>query len=119
MAYFIQRVEIHTKKFISRNPVIRLGGKIAKRDKKGIPDDPGAPLKTGRPMLFMIGLALLLIGLFISLGSVFHNILRVFTTETSHLVYGPYDWAAAIVGALALLVGIIILMFSKTTTKAA
>jgi uncharacterized membrane protein len=67
----------------------------------------------------MIGLVMLLIGLFISLGSVFHNILKVFVNDTSHLVYGPYDWAAAIVGALALLVGIIFLMFSKGTTKTA
>lgn len=76
-------------------------------------------MKTGKPMLFMVGLALLLLGLFISLGSVFHNVLRVFTNETSHQVYGPYDWAAAIAGALALLVGIIILMFSKSSPKSA
>jgi uncharacterized membrane protein HdeD (DUF308 family) len=82
-------------------------------------DDPGAPIKTGKPITFMLGMALLLIGLFISLGSVFHNIVRVFTTETSHEIYGPYDWAAAIVGALALLVGIIMLMFSKSSVKTA
>jgi uncharacterized membrane protein HdeD (DUF308 family) len=75
------------------------------------------PEKTGRPMTFMLGLAVLFIGLFISLGSVFHNIVKVFVNETSWAVYGPYDWAAAIVGAVALLIGIIILMFSKGTTK--
>jgi hypothetical protein len=110
---------IHIKKFIWWEFVIRLGGKIAKKGKKEEPDDPGAPLKTGKPILFTIGLALLLIGLFISLGSVFHNVVEVFTNETSGDIYGPYDWAAAIVGALALLVGIIILMFSKSSPKSA
>ncbi len=110
-------MKIYTKKFISRNPVIRFGDKIARKDKTGEPEDPGAPLKTGKPMLFIVGLAMLLIGLFISLGSVFHNILEVFTNETSGDVYGPYDWTAAIIGALALLVGIIILMFSKSSPK--
>jgi hypothetical protein len=108
------------KKYISRKYDIREGGKIAKRGKKGREvADPGEPVSTGRPITFIIGLVVLLIGLFISLGSVFHNILKVFVNETSHSVYGPYDWAAAIVGALALLVGIIILMFSKGTAKTA
>ncbi len=107
------------KKFINRNHVISLGGIIAKRDKKEKIEDVGAPIKTGKPIAFILGMALLMIGLFISLGSVFHNILKVFVTETSWEVYGPYDWAAAIVGSLTLLVGIIILMFSKSSVKTA
>ena len=52
------------------------------------------------------------------MASVFHNILKIFVNSTSHKVYGPYDWATAIIGAIALLVGIILLMFSKATSKA-
>jgi uncharacterized membrane protein HdeD (DUF308 family) len=73
--------------------------------------------KQGKPVLFLAGLAALLIGLFIALGSLVHNVMKVFVTETSHNIYGPYDWAAAIVGAISLLVGILLLMFSKTASK--
>ena len=107
------------KKFINRNHVISLGGIIAKRGKKEKTVDAGAPIKTGKPIAFILGMALLMIGLFITLGSVFHNIVKVFVTETSGDIYGPYDWAAAIVGSLTLLVGIIILMFSKSSAKTA
>jgi uncharacterized membrane protein len=93
---------------------------MAKRGKTGTDEPSGArPEKSGRPITFILGLAILMIGLFISLGSVVHNILKVFVNETSADIYGPYDWMAAIVGAVALLVGIIILMFSKSTTKVA
>ncbi|UCG69368.1 MAG: hypothetical protein JSV09_16585 [Thermoplasmata archaeon] len=69
--------------------------------------------------MFLAGIIVLFIGLFIALGSVFHNVLKFFVNETSHAVYGPYDWAAAIIGAVTLLVGIILLMFSKGTSRPA
>jgi hypothetical protein len=76
------------------------------------------PEKTGRPVTFLAGLIVLFIGLFISLGSVIHNSLLMFTNETSHTVFGPMDWMAAIIGAVVLLVGIILLMFSKAPSTA-
>ncbi|UCE37093.1 MAG: hypothetical protein JSW00_16630 [Thermoplasmata archaeon] len=76
---------------------------------------PAEPEKTGRPITFLAGLIVLFIGLFIALGAVVHNTLMIFTNETSHLVFGPYDWTAAIIGAVVLLVGIILLMFSKVS----
>lgn len=76
------------------------------------------PEKTGRPVTFIAGLIVLFIGLFIALGSVMHNVLMTFTNQTSHLVFGPLDWMAAIIGAVVLLVGIILLMFSKAPTTA-
>jgi hypothetical protein len=76
------------------------------------------PEKTGRPIVFLAGLVVLLMGLFIVLGSVMHNVLLIATNETSHLVFGPLDWMAAIVGAVVLLVGIILLMFSKAPSPA-
>lgn len=77
------------------------------------------PEPTGRPVTYLAGLITLIIGLLIALASVFHNILMVFVNSTSHLVYGPYDWATAIIGAVILLVGIILLMFSKATSRPA
>ncbi|UCF08474.1 MAG: hypothetical protein JSW28_01945 [Thermoplasmata archaeon] len=67
----------------------------------------------GRPITFFAGLIALLIGLFIALGSLVHNHVKVFVNETSWAVYGPYDWTAAIIGAVVLLAGIILLLFSK------
>ena len=69
----------------------------------------------GRPITFLLGLGALFAGLFIALGSLVHNHAQVFVNETSHNVYGPWDWAAAIVGAVVLLVGILLLLFSKVT----
>ncbi len=68
-----------------------------------------------RPVFFLAGILMLLIGLFIALGSLVHNTIKVFVNDTSHLVYGPLDWIAVIIGAIALGVGIILLMFSKAT----
>lgn len=76
------------------------------------------PEPIGRPVAFIAGLLVLVIGLLIALASVFHNILKVFVNETSHKVFGPYDWATAIIGSIVLLVGIILLMFSKVTSRA-
>jgi choline-glycine betaine transporter len=73
-------------------------------------DDPN---KTARPVTFFLGLMILFVGLFITLGSLLHNHLEVLTNDTSSQVYGPMDWTAAIIGAVVLLVGIILLMFSK------
>lgn len=67
----------------------------------------------GRPITFLLGLGALFLGLFIALGSLVHNHAQVWVNETSHMVYGPWDWAAAIVGAVVLLVGILLLLFSK------
>lgn len=95
---------------------------MARKDKKkSAIEDEGIkgkePEKTGRPVVYLAGLAALFIGLFIALGSLVHNNLKVFVNKTSHAVYGPYDWTAAIIGAVALLVGIILLMFSRGTSK--
>ncbi len=67
----------------------------------------------GKPITFLAGLGALFIGLFIALGSLVHNHAQVFVNETSGNIYGPYDWAAAIVGAVVLLVGVLLLLFSK------
>jgi hypothetical protein len=108
-----------TKRFICHNGVHSLGGNIPRKDKKGDLETPTAePEKTGRPVVFLAGLIVLFIGLFIALGSVVHNILLIGTNETSHMVFGPLDWMAAIVGAVVLLVGIILLMFSKAPSPA-
>lgn len=69
--------------------------------------------KPGRPITFLAGLGALFVGLFIALGSLVHNHANVFVNETSGNIYGPWDWAAAIVGAVVLLVGILLLLFSK------
>ncbi|MEE9151710.1 MAG: tetratricopeptide repeat protein [Thermoplasmata archaeon] len=74
-----------------------------------VPEPPGGPVT------FLAGLIVLFIGLFISLGSMVHNTVKVFVNETSWSVYGPWDWSAVIIGAVALLVGIILLMFSNMT----
>jgi hypothetical protein len=96
-----------------------LGGRIPRKGKKGKgKTSAGEPEPTGRPVTFIAGLIALFIGLFIAIASVFHNTLKIFVNETSHKVYGPLDWTAAIIGAIALLVGIILLMFSKATSKA-
>jgi len=76
------------------------------------------PKSTGRPITYLAGLIVLFIGFFIALASVFHNTLKIFVNDTSHKVFGPYDWATAIIGAVALLVGIILLMLSKGVSKA-
>jgi hypothetical protein len=68
-----------------------------------------------RPVFFLAGILMLLIGLFIALGSLIHNTIKVFVNGTSHLVYGPLDWIAVIMGAIALGVGVILLMISKAT----
>ena len=47
------------------------------------------------------------------MGSLVHNHANVFVNETSGNIYGTWDWAAAIVGAVVLLVGILLLLFSK------
>ena len=99
------------------------GGKIPRKGKKRKGKDleetsVKEPESTGRPVTFIAGLLVLVIGLLIALASVFHNILKVFVTETSWEVYGPYDWATAIIGSVVLLVGIILLMFSKVTSRA-
>ena len=67
----------------------------------------------GRPITFLIGLGTLFMGLFIALGSLVHNHANVLVNETSGNIYGPWDWAAAIVGAVVLLIGILLLLFSK------
>jgi choline-glycine betaine transporter len=94
---------------------------MARKDKK-IPDEvlkerANEPQTQGRPVVYLAGLAALFIGLFIAIGSLVHNNLKVFVNETSHAVYGPYDWTAAIIGAVALLVGIVLLMFSRGTSR--
>ncbi len=71
------------------------------------------PRLLGRPGTFIVGLFVLLAGLFISLGSVVHNTLRVFVNETSWAVYGPWDWSMLIIGSVTLVVGIILLMLSN------
>lgn len=75
------------------------------------------PEREGRPVFYIAGLIALFAGLFITLGSLVHNNVKVFVNDTSWSVYGPYDWAAAIIGAIVLLVGIILLMFSKAASK--
>ncbi len=95
------------------------GGNIPRKDKNMDLETPTAePEKTGRPVAFLAGLIVLFIGLFIALGSIMHNVLMMFTNETSHMVFGPLDWMAAIIGAVVLLVGIILLMFSKAPSPA-
>lgn len=69
----------------------------------------------GRPITFLLGLGALFAGLFIAMGSLVHNHANVFVNETSGNIYGPWDWMAAIVGAVVLLVGILLLLFSKVT----
>ncbi len=98
----------------------RCGGNIAKRDKKGKGNDEvdkSTPEPTGRPVVFLAGIVVLFIGLFIAMGSLIHNNLKFFVNSTSHAVFGPWDWAAAIVGAITLLVGIILLMVSRSTSR--
>jgi hypothetical protein len=70
------------------------------------------PEKTVRPILFFIGLILMFAGLFITIGSVFHNHLMFWVTETSHDIYGPYDFTAGVIGAVVLLAGVIVLILS-------
>jgi len=102
----------NTIKLISTNLDTTIGGIIAEEleDEVPIRDEEKPP---GRPITFLAGLGALFLGLFIALGSLVHNHAQVFVNETSHTVYGPYDWAAAIVGSIVLLVGIILLLFSK------
>lgn len=113
--------ENYHKNIYKREPrYYRSGGSIPLGKKKGSDANPGNPPEGGgRPVLFLAGLITLFIGLFVSLGSVFHNTLKFFVNETSHEIYGPYDWAAAIGGAVVLLVGIVLLMFSKSSKAAA
>lgn len=59
-----------------------------------------------------MGLIIIFIGLFITLGSVFHNHLMFWVNSTSHGVYGPYDVTAGMMGAGILLVGVIVLILS-------
>ncbi len=75
------------------------------------------PEQTGRPLVYFAGLVTLLIGLFIAIGSLVHNNLKIFVNETSGDIYGPFDWGAAIIGAVVLLVGIILLMLSRGTSR--
>jgi hypothetical protein len=70
------------------------------------------PEKTVRPILFFLGLILILAGLFVTIGSVFHNHLMFWVTDTSHAIYGPWDVTAGIIGAVVLLAGVIILILS-------
>lgn len=102
----------YTIKLISLYPDTTMGGIIAEELPEEMPrrDEEEPP---GRPITFLAGLAALFLGLFIALGSLVHNHAQVFVNETSHRVYGPYDWAAAIVGSIVLLVGILLLLFSK------
>lgn len=100
--------------FISDYHNTRFGGIIADEfaEDETLSREPEPP---GRPITFFIGLGAVLAGLFIALGSLFHNHAQVFVNETSHRVFGPYDWMAAIIGSVILLVGVIILLFSKVT----
>jgi hypothetical protein len=102
-----------TIKFINDNLDTTYGGTIA--DELEIDEVPRREEEKppGRPITFFLGLGTLLLGLFIVLGSLVHNHAQVWVTETSHMVYGPYDWAAAIVGSVVFLVGILFLLFSK------
>lgn len=104
--------------------ILTFGGTIPRKKKteeaNTAPETPvKEPESTGRPMVFLAGLAALFIGLFIALGSLVHNNLKVLVTDTSHAVYGPWDWTAAIIGAIALLVGIILLFFSRSSSSPA